>query len=141
MATTRKPSSTPADGSVPAYRTTTPTEPYDAPAEKTEARDDVQERETDQERETREVAEADQVVSIQSGFATREVIPPAPVEQTVPAAMNAATLDGMPVPVDRTFELVTDPHSGAIVSVPVDRDDKPADEKSDDESKKDEDKA
>jgi hypothetical protein len=132
----------------PAYTTTTPKPAYQAPSQYDRAEQpagesgatDGDEHETDEQREAREAAEADHLASNQSGFAQRAELPVTEVAPVVPAALNAAALDGMPVPFDRSTETVIDPHSGAIVSVPVDRDDKAADEKSDD-VKKDEDKA
>lgn len=91
----------------------------------------------DAEPELTEEEAADQVASVQSGFATREVPPMVELVPPAAAAMNAATPDGMPVPVDRSTKMITDPESGAIVSVPADYE--PAD--SDDDSQKDEDKA
>jgi hypothetical protein len=128
----------------PAYTTTTPKPAYQAPSQYDRAEQpagesgatDGDEHETDEQREAREAAEADHLASNQSGFAQRAELPVTEVAPVVPAALNAATLDGMPVPFDRSTETVIDQHSGAIVSVPVDRDDKPADD-----VKKDEDKA
>lgn len=133
----------------PAYSTTTPEPTYQAPTQYDRPDDDADGRagavdgdepETKEQREAREAAEADALASNQSGFAQRAELPVTEVAPVAPQSLNAAALDGMPVPFDRTTETVIDPHSGAIVSVPVDRDDKTADDKSDD-VKKDEDKA
>jgi hypothetical protein len=132
---TRKTTSneTPVDEPVLAYQTSTvderPAEPEpaadadaDEPEPAADADADADEPETDEQREAREARDADQVASVQSGFATAEPLPVAEVAPSSVPALNAATLDGIPAPVDRATEMITDPESGAIVSVPVDRD-------------------